>query len=88
MEKVLFISLILTGTFGILKFLEMKYLEKQLKPLKELIRDLFMVFVASFGCLFVFFNYQHKLNDFFSVVTNNTIIQPETTQVFTGIPDF
>ena len=66
----------------------MKYLDRQLKPLKDIIRDIFMVFLASFGSLFILLNYQHKLDDFFSVVTNTTMIKPETTQVFTGVPDF
>ena len=65
----------------------MKYLDRHLKPLKEIIRDIFMVFLASF-VRFILLNYQHKLDDFLSVVTNTTIIQPETTQVFTGMPDF
>jgi hypothetical protein len=88
MEKVLLISSIITAIFGLLKFIEMKYLDRQLKPLKDIIRDIFMVFLASFGSLFILLNYQHKLDDFFSVVTNTTMIKPETTQVFTGVPDF
>ena len=88
MEKVLLISSIITAIFCLLKFIEMKYLDRQLKPLKDIIRDIFMVFLASFGSLFILLNYQHKLDDFFSVVTNTTMIKPETTQVFTGVPDF
>ena len=88
MEKVLLLSTIITAVFGLLKFIEMKYLDQHLKPLKEIIRDVFMVFLASFGCLFVLLHYQHKLDDFLSVITNTTMIKPETTQVFTGMPDF
>jgi hypothetical protein len=88
MEKVLLISIIITAIFGLLKFIEMKYIDRHLKPLKEIIRDIFMVFLASFGSLFVLLNYQHKLDDFLSVVTNTAMIKPDTTQVFTGIPDF
>ena len=70
MEKVLGLAIIITVLFGIMKFVEMKFLEKKMKPLKELVRDLCMVFLASFSSSFVFINYQHKIDDFFSVITN------------------
>lgn len=88
MEKVLLITIVITVVFGIFKFLEMKYLERHMKPVKELIRDIFIVFLASFTCLFIALNYQHKLDDFLAVVTNTSVIKPDTTQVFTGTPDF
>ena len=47
----------------------MKYLEKKTKPLKEIVRDVLMVLLASFGCSFVFLYYQNKIDDFLSIVT-------------------
>tara|TARA_B100001063_G_C16371236_1_gene360842 strand:- start:270 stop:536 length:267 start_codon:yes stop_codon:yes gene_type:complete len=88
MEKVLGLAIIITVLFGIMKFVEMKFLEKKMKPLKELVRDLCMVFLASFSSSFVFINYQNKIDDFFSVITNENTVKAETTQVFTGMPEF
>ena len=88
MEKALFMAIIICVLFGILKFLEMKYLDKHLKPLKDVIRDLVMVFLSAFGTSFLFIYHQHKIDDFLSVLTNTSSIKAETTQVFTGMPDF
>jgi hypothetical protein len=88
MEKALIMSIIICVLFGILKFLEMKYLDKHLKPLRDVIRDLAMVFCASFASAFVFLYYQNKIDDFLSILTNTNMLKAETTQVFTGMPDF
>lgn len=88
MEKALFMAILICVLFGILKFLEMKYLDKHLKPLKDVIRDLVMVFLSAFGTSFLFIYHQHKIDDFLSVLTNTSSIKAETTQVFTGMPDF
>ena len=88
MEKVLLLACVLTFAYGILKFVEMKFIERQMKPLKEIVRDLILVFVSSFSVFYIFIQYQSKVDDFFSVVTNTNILNPDTTQVFTGSPDF
>ena len=88
MEKALVLAFLISGLFAIMKFLEMKYLEKKMKPLKEIVRDVLIAFMASFGCSFVFLQYQNKLDDFLSVITNTGTLKAESTQVFTGIPDF
>uniref|UniRef100_A0A6C0CPI2 Uncharacterized protein n=1 Tax=viral metagenome TaxID=1070528 RepID=A0A6C0CPI2_9ZZZZ len=88
MEKVLLMTIVICVLFGIIKFLEMKYIEKHLKPLKEILRDLVMVFASSFVSIFIFFHYQNSIDDFVSVLTNTSHLKSETTQVFTGVPDF
>jgi hypothetical protein len=88
MEKVLLMTIVICVLFGIIKFLEMKYIEKNLKPLKEILRDLVMVFASSFVSIFIFFHYQNSIDDFVSVLTNTSHLKSETTQVFTGVPDF
>ena len=59
MEKLLIISALIALMFFILKMLEMKYIDKEMKPLKNVIRD--SVFVAhvhrdpenaTLGCTF------------------------------------
>lgn len=88
MEKVLLMTIVICVLFGIIKFLEMKYIEKNLKPLKEILRDLVMVFASSFVSIFIFFHYQNSIDDFVSVLTNTSHLKSDTTQVFTGVPDF
>ena len=88
MEKVILLACVLTFFYGLLKFFEMKFIERQMKPLKEIVRDLILVFASSFFVFYVFIQHQTKVDDFFSVVTNTNILNPDTTQVFTGSPDF
>ena len=54
MEKLLVIALIITVIFFVIKVLEMKYLSKEMKPLKYTIRDTFFVFISSFAVYLVF----------------------------------
>jgi hypothetical protein len=88
MEKALFLSVVVVVIFGVLKFLEMKYLDKHLKPLRDVVRDLVMVFVSTFVSALAYIQYQNKFDDFLSVITNTNVMKPEQTQVFTGLPDF
>jgi hypothetical protein len=88
MEKVLLLAVSITILFGIMKFVEMKYLDQKLKPLKDIIRDLVMVFGSSFVCSFGLIHYQQTFDDFLNVITNKSLSPIATTQVFTGNPDF
>ena len=88
MEKVFVISILITFLFCLTKFVEMKYLEKEWKPLKLLVRDAFLVFVCSIISLFVYFQLDGSIHDFFNVVTENKVLNPSATQVFTDEPGF
>ena len=88
MEKALALTAIVCVLFGVLKYLEMRFIEKRNKPLKEIVRDLVMVFGATFSTAIVFMYYQDQIDDFLSVITNTNMLKAETTQVFTGVPDF
>lgn len=88
MEKVLLFAICVTILFGAVKLIEYKYLEQDNKALKRLIRDMIVVFGCTFAVATLFFQYNHTLDEFFSVITNTKVIRPERTQVFTGTPDF
>jgi multisubunit Na+/H+ antiporter MnhB subunit len=88
MEKVLIFAIGITLLFCLFKFMEMKYVEEELKPLKFFVRDAIMVFAASFGGAYVLLHYDKNITDLFAVVTDQKIFQPENTMVFTGEPEF
>lgn len=88
MEKVFLFAVVLTILFGILKVAINKWIENEMKPLKEIVRDLAIVFVCAFGSGYVFLKHGSRLDDFFSVITNTNLLNPDTTQIFTGSPDF
>lgn len=88
MEKILVISSVITVFFCLSKIIEMKFIDKEWKPLKYVIRDAVIVFCSSLTCLFVFSQMNGTIQDFMSVVTNNKALNVSTTEVFTGEPGF
>ena len=83
MEKPLFISVVITVVFFIVKMIEMRMSADEPKPLKYAVRDTFIVFFASFVPLLVFFQTNGNLSSLFGA--GDEIVQ---TQIFTGEPEF
>lgn len=88
MEKIFIISTIITFLFCLVKFIEMKYLDKEFKPLKFLVRDAVMVFVCSLAASLFVFNMDGSITDFFNVLTDTKTLNTATTQIFTDEPGF
>jgi hypothetical protein len=88
MEKVLLFAICVTLLFGALKFAEMKFLDQHFKPMKDVVRDLVMVFGSALAGGYVFLLNSTSIDEMFSVVFNTKTLNPETTQIFTGNPEF
>ena len=88
MEKEFILAALVTFLFSLLKFIEMKYIDKEMKPMKLFIRDAIIVFISTLLCCYVFFSYDSYITDFFNVVTDSKVINPANTQVFTDVPGF
>jgi len=88
MEKVLFLSVAITILFSIFKFVEMKFIDKQMKPFKIIFREVVVVFIASLVVGFFFVTYDKSISDFFNVITDTKVISTATTEVFTDTPGF
>jgi hypothetical protein len=88
MEKVFILSIIVTCIFVIIKVLEMKYVDKEWKPLKTIIRDAVIILVSSIVGSFLYFNMDGSLTDFLNVVTDNKSFNMSATQIFTDAPGF
>jgi hypothetical protein len=88
MENLFLIAMITTVLFIGIKFIEMKYLEKEMKPLKELARDGLVVFVSTIIASYGFVYSNSSINDFFNIITENKVMNTNTTQIFTDNPGF
>lgn len=88
MEKIFIISFIITGLFCLVKFIDMKFVDKQMKPLKYVIRDAIIVLASSVVSVYFVFYANNSISEFFNVVTNTKTINPANTQVFTDAPGF
>ena len=88
MEKVFIISIIITFLYCLIKFLEMKFIEKEMKPVKTIVRDAIIIMFCSIVSTYLYFNIDTNVVNFFNVLTNNTVVEPSITQVFTDQPGF
>jgi len=88
MEKIFIVALIITGIFVALKLAEMRFIQGEIKPLKETIRDAGMVFISAFSAEFINQNFSKTMSEWFSVVTESKVLENIQAQVFTDKPDF
>jgi len=79
MSNIFLIAAIISLIFFIGKFLEMRYIEKEPKPLKLLIRDTLLVYVSVVIGYFI-------VNQLKPVMHENTV--PDAPVVFTDNPPF
>ena len=67
----------------------MKFIDKELKPLKFVIRDATIVFVCSLLAINIYFNMNGTIHEFINVVTDTkTVPIGGNADIFTGDPGF
>jgi cytochrome bd-type quinol oxidase subunit 2 len=88
MEKILLLAISISVLFLIIKLVMMKYVEKDTKPLKFLVRDAFVVFASSFLPIFVFFQMSGTFNTLFGIGGGGGGDNLPQTQIFTDTPGF
>jgi hypothetical protein len=88
MEKILLVSFLITCMFSIIKIIEMKYLEKEMKPIKYIMRDALIVFVCTVAGVYAMFYMNGSLTSFLNIVTETKTLNPDATEIFTDQPEF
>lgn len=88
MEKVFIIAFIITTIFVVAKIVEMKFIDKEMKPMKDFIREVSFVSGSSFLGAFIYLNMDSSLMSFMNTMTNNKSFNMSSTQVFTDEPGF
>jgi hypothetical protein len=81
MKNIFMIAGVISLIYFIAKFLEMRYIEKEAKPLKVLIRDSLLVYVSVVTGIFIF----EQLNP---VIENESAILSSPPNAFTDNPPF
>ena len=87
MEALVAIIIITTVLYVLAKMIEMKYVDREMRPLKELIRDATIVAVSAGVSTFSVFSMNKSMNGFFSAMTEQTHL-PAVAPVFTDNPEF
>jgi len=89
MEKEFVVALFITILFGIMKFIEIRYIDKETPALKFIVRDAIKVFFASFVGVFIFSKLNSSITDFMNTLTNNPSLDTTIPPViFTDEPGF
>lgn len=77
MASIFVVAAVISITFLVAKFLEMRFIEKETKPLKLLIRDALIVYFSVIAADFVM-----------AQINPIMVTGPKATQVFTDNPGF
>ena len=88
MEKAFILSFFITFVFFVVRIIDMKFISKEWKPMKTVIRDTVTVLLSSIFSVVVYFITNGRMSDFFNVITENKVLKPSATEVFTGEPGF
>jgi hypothetical protein len=87
-EKVFFLAVLATIVYSIIRVVEMKYIEKEWKPVKEVVRDAAYVFLSTAVAGFATLYMNGSMTDFYNVLTKTKTLDAAATQVFTDEPAF
>jgi hypothetical protein len=87
MESIVSIVLVTTIFYIVVKTIDMKYIKKELQPLKEMMRDAAVVSISSGIAVFSVMTLNKPVGGFFDAITEKTAI-PAAANVFTGDPGF
>lgn len=75
--------------FFLAKIVEMKFIDREPKPLKHMVRDAFIVFLVTLIVVFLYSNYAYLIHNMFHIVTDNkTMPLVGTPEIFTDKPEF
>ena len=85
MEKPIIITISITVLFFFAKLVEMKFIDKESKPLKFLIRDSFLVMMCAFVPVFIFFQANGPIAE---MLGTSDFTSSMPTQIFTDVPGF
>lgn len=88
MENVIIISLAITLFYVFVKVIEMKFVDKEWKPVKQIVKDSLIVFACSIAATSSYYFLEPNINEFFNVVTDNKLVTSANTQIFTDEPNF
>lgn len=70
-QNILIIPIITTALFCVSKFAEMKFIDKDVKPVKVMFRDALIVFISSLTATYIFFHFSNNIQEFVNVITDS-----------------
>ena len=87
MDSIASIVLVTTIFYIVVKIIEMKFIQKEMRPMKELMRDSAVVALSCGVAVFSVMTLNKPVGGFIDAITEKTAI-PASANVFTGDPGF
>lgn len=87
-ETIFLLGFFTTACFLVFQIIKMKYIDKEYKPLKELVTDGLLVFSSTMISAYGVFYMNGSFKDFMNVITESKTLDPAAAQVFTDTPSF
>lgn len=87
MDSIASIVLVTTIFYIVVKIIEMKFIQKEMRPMKELMRDSAVVALSCGVAVFSVMTLNKPVGGFIDAITEKTAI-PAAANVFTGDPGF
>jgi len=90
MENVLLLTITIAVLFIVVKITEMRFIENELKPLKTVVRDAFIVAGCAFVPIWGYFQFKDHISDWFGISTTGGMgtMPVKTPDIFTDTPTF
>jgi hypothetical protein len=88
MDNLFLFAIFTTILFVLAKIAEMKFIDKEWKPLRIIIRDAIIVFSSAFVSSYGYSYINGSFSDFLNIVTENKVLKTDATQIFTDVPTF
>ena len=87
MESIVSIVLVASIFYIVAKTIDMKYIQKEMRPLKEMVRDSAIVAISCGLAVFSVMTLNKPVGGFIDAITEKTAI-PAAANVFTDNPGF
>ena len=87
MESIVSIILVASIFYIVAKTIDMKYIQKEMRPLKEMVRDSAIVAISCGLAVFSVMTLNKPVSGFIDAITEKTAI-PAVANVFTDNPGF
>jgi hypothetical protein len=89
MENIIILTVVISVLFVISKIVEMRFIDKEAKPLKFIVRDAFIVAGCAFVPLWGYFQFKDNLSDWIGIIpTDGGALPVKTPVIFTDSPGF
>lgn len=90
MENIVLLTIAISVLFVVTKLAEMRFIEKEMKPLKHIVRDAFIVAGCAFLPILGYFQFKDKMTTWFGISPSNggSSVIMKTPEIFTDNPGF